>query len=143
MATGFIPLGGLNFEGLICYYGRESTTSSATWNNTVYGYARDYLSYSSGTFTVLKDFSADIVVYGKGSYRQDSGGSGRSVDYSFKKTSSGTTTTIVSGTVTATGSGTSSASVSFSAGDTFVMTVTIDGSGTCGTQCGFFMTATS
>ena len=141
MASGLIPIGGAAFTGLICYYGRESTSSSATWNNTVYGFVRDYLSYSSGVFTVLKDFDADVFIYGKGSYKQASGGGGRKLAYSLKKTSSGTTTTILSGTVTATGSGTNSASVSFKAGDTFELTVTFDGTGTCGTQCGFIMSA--
>lgn len=141
MASGLIPIGGAGFTGLICYYGRESTTSAASWTNTVRGFVRDYLSYSSGVFTVLKDFDADVFIYGKGSYYSGSGGSGRKLDYALRKTSSGTTTTILSGTITAPGGGTSSASVSFKTGDTFELSVTMDGSGSCGTQCGFIMSA--
>lgn len=144
MATGFIPLEtGGTFTGLICYYGRETTTTAASWSNTVSGYIRDYLSYSSHTFTVLKDFSATIMIYGKGSYYQGSGGAGRSISYSFKKTSGGTTTTIMSGSVTASISGMNTETVSFVTGDTFTLSLTINGSGTCGTQCGFIMTATA
>lgn len=144
MATGFIPLetGGV-FTGLICYYGRETTTSAASWNNTVSGYIRDYLSYSSHVFTVLKPFSASVMIYGKGSYYQGSGGAGRSINYSLNKTSGGSTTTITSGSVTATASGANTTTVSFTIGDTFTLSLTISGSGTCGTQCGFIMTATA
>lgn len=144
MATGFIPLetGGA-FTGFICYYGREATTSSNTWNNTVYGYIRDYLSYSSSTFTVLKAFSATVMIYGKGSYKEGSGGSGRGISYSMTKTSGGSTTTIVSGSVDAIGSGMDSASVSFAVGDTFSLSLSFSGSGTCGSQCGFIMNATA
>lgn len=142
MATGLINLP-IKYVGLVSYFGKESRTSSASWSNTVYGYARDYLSYSSETFTVKKPFSASVVIYGKGSYYQGSGGGGRRIEYTFKKTSSGTTSTIASGTITANGGGTTSANVSFKTGDTFTLTLSMSGSGTCGTQGGFFMSVTS
>lgn len=144
MATGFIPLEtGGTFTGFICYYSREASNTAASWSHTVYGYIRDYLSYSSGTFTVLKGFSASIMIYGKGSYNEKSGGGGRTISYSFKKTSGGSTTVVASGSAVAGGSK-ETASVSFATGDTFTISLSISGTvgnGSAGMQCGFFMSA--
>lgn len=144
MATGFLPLDtGGEYTGFICYYSGEASNTAASWSHTIYGYARDYLSYSSGTFTVLKSFSASVNIYGKGSYKSGSGGGGRKITYSFTKTSGGSTTTVASGTAGAGGT-TNTQSVSFETGDTFKITLTISGSignGSAGMQCGFFMSA--
>lgn len=144
MATGIIPLDVKdNFSGLVCYYGRETATSAASWSNTVSGYSHDFLSYSSGVFTVLKPFTATAQIYGKGSYYEGSGGAGRSISYTLSKTSSGTTTTILSGSVTSDRTGMKSGTASFVIGDTFTLSLSIRGNGTCGTQCGFFMYITT
>lgn len=144
MASGLIPLEVSEpFTGFICYYGKEASNAANSWSHTINGYIRDYLSYSSGIYTVLKNFSATVTIYGKGSYISGSGGAGRRINYSFIKESDGLTTTIASGTVFADGD-VNSVSVSFKEGDTFNLSLSFNGTvgnGSAGMQCGFIMTA--
>jgi hypothetical protein len=144
MASGLIPLEASEpFTGFVCYFGKEASNTANSWSHTINGYIRDYLSYSSEIYTVLKNFSATVTIYGKGSYKSGSGGSGRRIDYSFIKKSGSSSTTITSGTVSATGTGTNSASVSFKEGDTFQLSLSFNGTvgnGSAGMQCGFIMT---
>lgn len=139
MATGIknIPHEELPTGDVIAFQHTSVAGSSSKIGTGYYGYQHEYLSFNSGTFTVLKNFSANIMFMGKGSYKQNSGGSGRTIKYTFSKTSNGTTTTISSGSLS---TSTISASASFAKNDTFNITVTVSGSGGCGSQAGFIMT---
>ena len=139
MATGIknIPYEELPIGDVIAFQHTSVGSNSSTVGTGYYGYQHEYLSFNSGTFTVLKNFSANIMFMGKGSYKSGSGGLGRTISHTFTKTSNGATTTISSGSLS---TSTISASASFVKDDTFKITVTVSGSGGCGSQAGFIMT---
>lgn len=95
----------------LAYY--RATYAVSTPSAEVTGYQADYLSLSSPTFTVLKPFTATLVLFGKGTYNVN--GSTRSITYTFKKNGE----TLYTGTFGATGSSTTYEHEVFDRGDTF------------------------
>lgn len=119
----------LSNNDLIAYFlkGWNGSAASASPSNTWAGYQRDYISaHSSGTFTVNKPCTLKFYTFGKGSYKQNSGGGGTKITVSITKTSGSSTTTIIAGTISNNGTydfttGSNGTTATFNIGDTFTM----------------------
>ena len=127
---------GLSSGDLVCWFWGRTRNSSTPDTNVVYAYNRDYLTYNSNVFTVLKDFDATIKIVGSGTRTGSSGSSGNyPLTYTFTINSS----VFDTGSITYTGNGTPSAQpYSFKEGDTFRVTGA-DGISTYMGDIGYFI----
>ena len=118
MATGIKnrDLDYLNSGDMVGYF--SCTYSGSTRGNVLHYHQVDYLSYNTSnyTFTVLRPFTADISIFGKGS--RNASGTAYSISYQLKINGSNAYT----GSCTDTGNGTPAvATRTFNKGDTILL----------------------
>ena len=110
--------GSLNSNDTVCCYRVHFTSGSA--GTPLAGYQHGFLSYSAPTFTVKKSFTANLYLFGRGSRNQNA--SSRPLSYTFKKNGE----TAQSGSFGYSGSHTDAIEMSFTTGDTFAMSGSIN-----------------